>query len=217
MSHHLTPIIGTIIYITFPQELRINSKIIYIISIFHNTLLIAFSLWTFISLSKILYDDGFVIEPYYYFKNPGFDNVIYYFYLSKYYEYIDTFLLYLNGKQPILLQKYHHIGAVICWHLCYYYKVDSIWVISWFNSFVHIIMYSYYLDSIVKTNICKCIKQYITKLQLFQLSLQPICLYVYRTENEVNFKINILFTVYITGLLILFSNFYYTNYVNKNL
>jgi hypothetical protein len=58
---------------------------------------------------------------------------------------MDTFLLYLHGKTPIFLQKYHHIGAVISWHLVYVYKVDAIWLPSLANSFVHTVMYSYYL------------------------------------------------------------------------
>jgi hypothetical protein len=76
-----------------------------------------FSAWTFVSLCNILYEYGIVCQSDYYFQIEKFDRIIYLFYLSKYYEFFDTFLLYLNGKDPIFLQKYHHIGAVICWHI----------------------------------------------------------------------------------------------------
>lgn len=214
--HNLLPVVGTTLYVFYPKKLRLTPNILYNISLIHNAFLIGFSLWTFISLSQILYEDGFVIEANYYFSNPTFDTVIYYFYLSKYYEYFDTFLLYLNGKTPIFLQKYHHVGAVICWHLCYYWKVDSIWVITLFNSFVHTIMYSYYLGALLKFQFVKIIKPHITSMQLFQLSLQPLCLYAYNDESLINMRINYIFTVYISGLIILFSEFYYKAYIKDN-
>ena len=61
---------------------------------------------------------------------PGldFDTIVYLFYISKCESscdvFLDTFLLYLNGKTPIFLPKYHHMGAVLSWHLMYVYKVD---------------------------------------------------------------------------------------------
>jgi hypothetical protein len=34
------------------------------------------------------------------------------FYLSKYYEFLDSWILVLQGKDPIFLQIYHHAGVV---------------------------------------------------------------------------------------------------------
>ena len=169
LTTHITPILAIAGYINYPKDFRINPTLLYSLSVTHNVLLVAFSVWTFISLSQVLYTHGIVFESNYYFQNSQFDKIIYYFYLSKYYEFFDTFLLYLNGKTPIFLQKYHHIGAVIGWHLCYVYKADGIWISTLCNSFVHMIMYSYYLGCLLKINQVRFIKKYITSLQITQL------------------------------------------------
>ena len=116
LTTHITPILAIAGYINYPKDLRINPTLLYTLSVTHNVLLVAFSVWTFISLLQILYTYGIVFESNYYFQNSQFDKIIYYFYLSKYYEFFDTFLLYLNGKTPIFLQKYHHVGTLIFYH-----------------------------------------------------------------------------------------------------
>jgi hypothetical protein len=136
--------------------------------------------------------------------------------MSKYYEFFDTFLLYLNGKSPIFLQKYHHIGAVVCWHLSYVYKVDAVWLSSICNSFVHTLMYSYYLGCLLKINQIRFIKKYITSLQLAQLlSGHYHTLVKYKPPVETNFRYSIILIAdaYVCGLILMFSVFYYKNYM----
>lgn len=211
LSCHITPFVAIVGYLTYPKQLRINPTLLYILSVIHNGALVVFSAWTFVSLSQIIYNDGVVFKSNYYFQNPYFDTVINWFYISKYYEFFDTFLLYLNGKSPIFLQKYHHIGAVLSWHLCYFYKVEGIWLATILNSFVHTIMYLYYLGCLLKLNQVRFIKKYITSLQLCQLIPQPICLYLYNTDD--NYNILLFFTFYSVGLVMLFGRFYYDNYM----
>ena len=218
LSYHITPLLAIAGYIAYPKEFRINLSLLYFLSIIHNGLLVVFNAWTFVTLSQILYNNGIVFQSNYYFQNPQFDKVIYLFYVSKYYEFIDTFLLYLNGKSPIFLQKYHHIGAVICWHLCYVYKVDAIWISSFCNSFVHIIMYSYYLGCLLKINQVRFIKKYITSLQISQLLCGHYHILVkYRPPVETYFGyfIILIFDFYVWGLIFMFSVFYYRNYITK--
>ena len=213
MNVHITPILAIAGYIAYPTQFRINPTLLYNLSVIHNGFLVVFSSWTFLSLSQILYNDGIVFQSNYYFQKQHFDSIIYWFYISKYYEFFDTFLLYLNGKTPIFLQKYHHIGAVICWHLCFVYKVEGIWLATILNSFVHTIMYSYYLGCLLKFNKVRFIKKYITSLQLCQLIPQPISLYLY--NNDENYNILLFFTFYTVGLVMLFGKFYYLNYIKK--
>ena len=87
LSHHITPLLAITLYIAYPKQLRINPALLYNLSVIHNGFLVAFSAWTFVSLSQILYDNGIVFESNYYFEDPQFDMVIYWFYLSKYYEF----------------------------------------------------------------------------------------------------------------------------------
>ena len=67
-----------------------------------------------------------------------------YFFWSKAYEFIDTWIVILKGKQPIFLQTFHHVGAVwITWVLTAA-RADSIYIFIVLNSTIHTIMYFYY-------------------------------------------------------------------------
>ena len=218
LSCHITPLLSIFGYLAYPTQLRINPSLLYILSLIHNGLLVAFSAWTFVSLSQIFYNDGLVFKSSYYFQNPQFDRVIYWFYISKYYEFVDTFLLYLNGKKPIFLQKYHHVGAVICWHLAYVYKLDAVLIPSIANSLVHTIMYSYYLCCLLKINQIRFIKKYITSLQLCQLFFAMLLtdvLYI-RIETIINVYVIWFWNIYNIGLIVCFIEFYRRNYIKNN-
>lgn len=222
MESHISiispPVVAIAGYLAYPKQLRIDPSLLYILSVFHNGFLVMFSAWSFITLSHVLYTDGLVFQSNYYFQNPQFVRVVYWFYISKYYEFFDTFLLYLNGKQPIFLQKFHHIGAVVCWHLGYIYKVDSVWVPTIANAFVHTVMYSYYLGCLLKVKQVRFLKQYITSMQLIQLFVPNfICMYFYRPPIETlfNYRIIEVFVLYVSILVVLFSQFYYNNYIRR--
>jgi hypothetical protein len=217
ISLHITPFLAITCYLAYPKHLRINPLLLYRLSIAHNVALVIFSAWTFASLTNILYNHEIVFKSNYYFKNPQFDTIIYWFYISKYYEFADTFLLYLNDKTPIFLQKYHHIGAVISWHLMYQYKVDMVWTASLLNSGVHTIMYSYYLGCLLKINQVRCIKKYITSMQLCQFFILYSNFYFYYPPIETwyNYSIIIFFATYGIGIIGLFSRFYYDTYIFK--
>jgi hypothetical protein len=229
---HLYPLVGIFLYLCYPTSLRIPAVMLHRISLLHNFLLMVFSGWTFLSLARILHRDGIGFGTVYYFKSfhqptpfltsftgQTFDFVIYLFYLSKYYEFFDTFLLYLQGKQPIFLQKFHHIGAVIVWHLCYVYKVDAIWLSSFVNSFIHTIMYGYYLGCLLKIPAVRRIKQWITSLQLVQLCI-PCFIAVWKyyppAETPFNFGIIVFFVAYVAVLVYLFTEFYSMNYLYRD-
>ena len=217
LSYHITPLLAIAGYLAYPKQLRINPTLLYRMSIIHNGVLVTFSAWTFVSLSTILYNDGIVFQSKYYFQNSHFNTIIYWFYISKYYEFFDTFLLYLNCKSPIFLQKYHHIGAVICWHLTYVYKVDVVCSASFLNSIVHTIMYLYYLGCLLKIKQIRFIKRYITTIQLCQFFILYANFYLYRPpiETMFNYCIIIIFALYGFGIIGLFGQFYYDSYIKK--
>lgn len=214
-NHIVYPIFGTISYLFLPKNFRINRNILFTISLFHNGALTLFSYYTFNGLLLNMYNKGLVFQHQYYFHDPEFNNYIFYFYLSKYYEYIDTLLLYAQGKTPIFLQKFHHIGAVICWHLAYVYKLDSVGFITVANSFIHTIMYSYYFISLFRIKWVRNYKAYVTSLQLLQLSASIILPIVYYPpkETEFNYHILMIFNSYIYCLIVLFLQFSYQNYI----
>lgn len=218
LSHYYIPPLAIIGYICYPRKFRINESILYYLSVSHNTVLIVFSAWTFVSMYKILDKYGIVFQSNYYFQYEEFDKIMFFFYLSKYYEFLDTFLLYLKGKEPLLLQKYHHIGAVLAWYSAYVNKVDGIWIPSMANSFIHTIMYSYYLGCLLKIKQVRFIKQYLTTMQLLQLvGTMSLCNYYYTPpyESWKNYQVIWFVNFYNIGLIILFVDFYKKNYIAK--
>lgn len=64
------------------------------------------------------------------------------FYLSKFYEVLDTFIILAKGKPSSTLQTYHHAGAMICMWAGMRYMSAPIWVFVLVNSFIHAIMVS---------------------------------------------------------------------------
>ena len=213
MVNHIIPIISTILYFNLPKNIRFDERLLYNIALIHNIILSLFSLYIFVDLSNFIYTTGIVIDNGYYFAHDRFDNIIFYFYFSKYVEYIDTFLLYLKGKDPIFLQLYHHSGAVISWHLAYTYKLDCFWIPTLLNSFVHTIMYTYYILSLFKFEFIRVLKKYITILQISQLFFlfTAFKLY-YSVESSFNWNIMLLCGVANIIQIGLFIDFYNKNY-----
>ena len=66
------------------------------------------------------------------------------FYLSKFYEVIDTLIIIAKGKRSSFLQTYHHAGAMLCMWAGIRYMSAPIWMFVLVNSFIHTIMVSFY-------------------------------------------------------------------------
>jgi len=64
------------------------------------------------------------------------------FYLSKFYEVIDTLIILAKGKKSSFLQTYHHAGAMMCMWAGIRYMSPPIWMFALVNSFIHTIMVS---------------------------------------------------------------------------
>jgi hypothetical protein len=64
------------------------------------------------------------------------------FYLSKFYEVIDTLIILAKGKRSSFLQTYHHAGAMICMWAGIRYMSPPIWMFCFINSGIHALMVS---------------------------------------------------------------------------
>lgn len=64
------------------------------------------------------------------------------FYLSKFYEVIDTFIILAKGKKSSFLQTYHHAGAMLSMWAGIRYMSPPIWMFVLVNSAIHAIMVS---------------------------------------------------------------------------
>jgi len=78
-------------------------------------------------------------------ETPLMNHLFNVFFLSKYYEAIDTLMLFVRGKRPIFLHVFHHTVTPAI--------VFATWVPTWLpiawvgpltNSWVHVLMYAYY-------------------------------------------------------------------------
>lgn len=64
------------------------------------------------------------------------------FYLSKFYEIIDTCIILAKGRKSSLLQTYHHAGAMLSMWAGIRYMSPPIWMFVLVNSAIHAIMVS---------------------------------------------------------------------------
>eukprot|EP01125_Pyxidicula_operculata_P005918 TRINITY_DN2068_c0_g1_i2.p1 TRINITY_DN2068_c0_g1~~TRINITY_DN2068_c0_g1_i2.p1 ORF type:complete len:274 (+),score=46.02 TRINITY_DN2068_c0_g1_i2:834-1655(+) len=130
------------------------------LSMIHNFVMCAYSAYAMVGTTIVLYNN---------WKSAGFDPLVpicdpdrimkvdmdywmYTFYLSKFWEYIDTVLLIFRNK-PVFppsnpqyfLHVFHHsVTASIVW-FAWRVPFSAAWIGPFTNSFVHTLMYGYYL------------------------------------------------------------------------
>jgi hypothetical protein len=212
------PLAGTYFYLYFPKKWvqNISPSTINNFAIAHNAFLQVFSMYTAANLTYALFSRGLILKSNYYFEQEHTQTIMFYFYLSKYYEYIDTFILYAKKKKPLFLQTFHHTGAVLVWHLGYICKTDGLFFVCLLNSYVHSFMYFYYLLTLLKINVHKY-RIYITTMQIAQLIFGAIALpfFYYGLESQKNKLVICIFDIYIFFLIFLFAKFMLENYFAK--
>ncbi|XP_058806778.1 elongation of very long chain fatty acids protein 7-like [Phymastichus coffea] len=101
---------------------------------------------------------------------------VYIYFLAKLTELLDTvfFVLRKKDNQITFLHMYHHtVMPMISWGAAKYYPGGHGTFIGVINSFVHIIMYTYYMLAAVGPQLQKYLwwKKYITTLQMGQFCL----------------------------------------------
>ena len=187
------------------------------ITLVHNAALILYSAFTFGAIAHAIYNGT---EHSSYVK-----DLCWVFTYSKIWEFLDTYLILAKGQQTIFLQKYHHVGALTCWWLTCYYDAPYNYKTVLYNSFIHTIMYSYYLASLIGYKYIS-IKPYITSLQLFQFfggGYECIRYYIIpmiqtapsiqTLLQDAGFVSICIFYVYLIGLVGLFIQFFIDSYL----
>lgn len=155
-------------------------------------------------------------------NNGGFGFWATVFYLSKYYEFVDTWLIVCKvdtrtgkRKTPSLLQTYHHAGIALT---MYGSTVSQSAWIAWIviiNSTIHTLMYTYFLASTFgyKSPWAK----YLTGLQLLQfLTCIAMTIGVHvlgeACDSEASRVTLAIIQFYAVGLIVLFGSFFQTKY-----
>lgn len=155
------------------RKLRTNGKStpFRLFALIHNLLLCAYSVWTASNVLPMtishLRNKG--IESTYCSKslwNSGMHYWGFLFYLSKYWELVDTLLLIIKGRSPSYLQVYHHVVTIICSYGLQVSHASVTFIFVGFNATVHSIMYAYYAFTVVGIRFKA--KSLITILQIMQ-------------------------------------------------
>ncbi|OAQ70483.1 GNS1/SUR4 membrane protein [Pochonia chlamydosporia 170] len=100
--------------------------------------------------------------------NEGLNYYGWIFYLSKFYEVLDTFIILAKGKFSSTLQTYHHAGAMLCMWAGMRYMSAPIWVFVLVNSFIHALMYTYYTLTAFSIKVPMVVKRTLTTMQITQ-------------------------------------------------
>ncbi|KAJ5636287.1 uncharacterized protein N7484_009600 [Penicillium longicatenatum] len=90
------------------------------------------------------------------------------FYLSKYYEVIDTLIILMKGKKSSTLQTYHHAGVILCGWSAVTYESPVGFVGVALNAVVHTLMYSYFALQTIGIQVSMNIKRSLTGIQIAQ-------------------------------------------------
>ncbi|RKP12858.1 ELO family [Piptocephalis cylindrospora] len=142
--------------------------------VLHNLILCIYSAWSMIGAYTML-RDSFVERPFWdavcdpygeRWVDRGLFKYSYIFYLSKYYELIDTAIILIKGRRCSFLQAYHHAGVIPVMWINTLMGSSPVWIFVLFNSTVHTVMYFYYMFTALGVYIPG--KQYLTRLQITQ-------------------------------------------------
>jgi len=145
---------------------------------------------------------------------------IYVFYLSKPYEFVDTFIQIFKKKQPNFLHVWHHCTTFLLVWICQVTDSSIQWVSIAVNSFIHILMYYYYFASTLGIPVWW--KRYLTQLQIAQFAITVMINnywgYVQYTGQPCHGTLSSwLFGIFIIGsFFLLFLQFYFDSYTKSS-
>jgi hypothetical protein len=115
--------------------------------------------------------------------NEGLAFYGWFFYLSKFYEVLDTVIILAKGKKSSTLQTYHHAGAMMCMWAGIRFMSAPIYIFVVLNSLVHALMvgcvllfadnanvsqYTYYTLTAFAVPIPQVLKRNLTTMQILQ-------------------------------------------------
>ncbi|XP_034242386.1 elongation of very long chain fatty acids protein 7-like [Thrips palmi] len=149
---------------------------------------------------------------------------VWFYMMLKFIDLLDTVFIVLrkNQRQVTFLHVYHHTGvAMMLWGAAKYFPGGHGTLLGLINSFVHAIMYSYYLLTTVAPDYKKNIwwKVYITRMQLVQfviLGLHAVSVLLYpNCEYQCKYVYSAIMVPQNFFMFMLFYNFYRKAYGGK--
>ena len=208
-----------------PKVLKGRTLPVYYPVIAYNFALVLLNLYIVVELLLTTSHYRWTCNPVDYSEDAGTlrtARAVWWVYISKLIEMLDTFFFIAKGnyRQLSFLHMYHHSTIFILWWLGVKYVPGGNCIAgAILNSFIHIIMYSYYFLSAFGSRFKKYLwwKRYLTRLQLAQFAfcLVHACA-AYQDGCLWPEWMYCWFISYQASFLVLFGNFYIVNYIKKN-
>lgn len=124
-----------------------------VLALSHNLLLCIYSCWTATNVWYLTYVHFRKSGSAIYCDSELWDDGLAYwgflFYLSKYWELVDTLLLIWKQKEPSYLQVYHHAVTILCGYMLQASHARVTFLFVGLNGTVHAIMYAYFGMSVL--------------------------------------------------------------------
>lgn len=147
--------------------------------------------------------------------------VSYMYYVSKYYELLDTPLRVLKGQPLTVLHVFHH-AVVIAMAYAWLDSIQSLQFIGLLtNTGIHVVMYGYYLASSLGVKPGTAFKRFITSSQILQFVFSLMCslpfvyMHVNRRGGCAGFRAWVFNCSFNVILLLLFADFHTRTYAKK--
>ncbi|XP_065155439.1 very long chain fatty acid elongase 7-like [Atheta coriaria] len=194
--------------------------------VYYNLLQVVLSGYIVVMASTSLHTLNLTCSPVDYSDNPhamNFAKLTWFYYMVKVVDLLDTvfFILRKKESQATFLHIYHHFGMFfVGWVGTKYVAGGESVFVGIINSFVHVIMYSYYMFAAWKPEMKETIfkfKKHVTQLQLLQF-MTLFCIYFPKLFTDCNFPKTLLIFVVPQDLtmIIMFGDFYYHAYIKGN-
>ncbi len=134
------------------------------------------------------------------------------FYISKYYEFLDTCVLIIKNKKPSFLQLYHHAGVVLSLWGAVVSGGAWVLIVVLLNSGIHTMMYTYYLIKTIWPAMQIKQAKYLTTAQIIQfftgiVYTLPIQVLGNGCESTAVRLVCLFCDLYAVGLIVLFFAF----------
>ncbi|KAJ8732295.1 hypothetical protein PYW08_015025 [Mythimna loreyi] len=149
-------------------------------------------------------------------------EMCYFYFVLKLVDLLDTvfFVLRKKSNQVTFLHIYHHVGmCLLIWGAVTYLPGGHGTLIGVINSFVHVVMYAYYLLSVAVPSVKNAIwiKKHVTQLQILQFfwCVVHMAIIVFKPDCEFPRWTSAVFLPQNLFMLLLFIDFYIKTYIIK--
>lgn len=129
------------------------------------------------------------------------------FYLSKYYEFLDTVFLCVTMRRVIPLHWIHHVLTLIVAWIGLETKHTVMGIACVMNTAIHVIMYAYYAYKLFDPDFEPWWKKHLTKLQMrqFMINVVGLALWTYlhfTSEGKCTGELWVIYVVF--GVMVIF-------------